>query len=451
MSQSKAGGLGSHIFLYSFLFGMIIFLVNYVSSGHYKLFDLTPQKQYSLSSQTVKVLKSLDEKVTVIAFMKAGTDMRASVKRLLEEYSYHSDKLEWEFVDPDKKPELSAKYGVNSYNSFVVVSFSDKREMFNGVMNEDQLTNAVIRASSENENVAYFTTGHGEKDLESKEITGYAEFAKALRAENFRVERLLLANHKSVPKDATLLIIAGPTKDFLAREISTLRRYLNSGGGKLLFMADPLTKSNAISLLSEYGITAMDDVIVDNLSRSLGGNYTTPAVATYNGSHEITKDFKIITLYPIARSLKVDKGEGLQVLASTFKESWGETDKAGIEKGVAQFDPKEDNNGPLAIAAVADIASESGAAKSRLVVFGDSDFVGNSFIGQNGNRDLIMNTVNSLAGERERIAIRPRDIEMEPLVFSENEIYAIGAISAIGIPLFVAVTGIAVNRRRKRS
>ncbi len=49
--------------------------------------------------------------------------------------------------------------------------------------------------------------------------------------------------------------------------------------------------------------------------------------------------------------------------------------------------------------------------KRRIVVFGDSDFVTNGYLGIPGNRDLFLNSVNWLAQQENLISIRPRDPE----------------------------------------
>ena len=49
--------------------------------------------------------------------------------------------------------------------------------------------------------------------------------------------------------------------------------------------------------------------------------------------------------------------------------------------------------------------------ETRIVVFGDSDFVANGYLGIPGNKDLFLNTVNWLAQQENLISIRPRDPE----------------------------------------
>lgn len=452
----------SNLALYSIVVFGLIALLNYLSARHYTRFDVTPQKQYSLSSQTVKILENLEDEIKTIAFMTGGQSLRNRPKRLLEQYEYRSGKFRWEFVDPDKKPQIARKYGINRYNTFVVEGGFGRRETISGMLTENELTNAIIQVSSKKKRVVYFTEGHGEKDIKNREPRGYRQIAEALENENFKTDTLLLSTVENIPEDADVVIVAGPAKDFFQREIDVLKKYLLGGernGGKILFLVDPQTLKDTLNFLREFGVNPVNNVIVDKLSRMFGGDYLIPTVATYDENHEITKDFRLMTFFPICRSLKLTgnekKGVKVQKLASTLPGTWGETDHVGLAKGFASFSPKVDNNGPLVIAAAVEVEPEKrekkSVAKGGMVVIGDSDFVANSYIGLSGNKDFFLNTVNWLAGEKERIAIRPKDVEMDPLLFTETQVYAIAGISLLGLPFIVLVAGIWVNIRRGRS
>jgi hypothetical protein len=65
--------------------------------------------------------------------------------------------------------------------------------------------------------------------------------AAALTDDNFDVASLQIAQKGSIPADATVLVIAGPTGDFLPQETDLVRGYLKNGG-KVLLMIDPPAK-----------------------------------------------------------------------------------------------------------------------------------------------------------------------------------------------------------------
>ena len=68
-------------------------------------------------------------------------------------------------------------------------------------------------------------------------------------------------------------------------------------------MIDPETDPGLAPLLADYGVQARDDLIVDTVSRLLGGDYFMPVVSEYE-SHEITKGFRYATFFPYARSVE---------------------------------------------------------------------------------------------------------------------------------------------------
>jgi len=447
---------GSNLMLYMVAVIGLIGLLNYLSTRHYFRFDLTEKGKYTLSDQTVKVLKNLKTEVKTIAFVKDEPSARRQVREALDGYRYHSEFFRWKFVDPDKYPLTAKKYGVLRYNSFVVEGSDGRKESFFGRLSEENLTNSIVKVSSDKVKKVYFTGGHGEKEIEGTKPRDYRQIALALENENFKPETLVLAKIKKIPDDASVIVVAGPAKDLFEGELKMIRDYLN-GGGRALFLVDPMTLKTTIDFLAEYGIEPMDNVIVDKYSKTLGGDYLSPAVTSYNKEHPITKDFKYITIFPLARSLKPDggnkNGRTVEILATTLKDSWGESSRKELASGRVAFNEKEDTYGPLIIAAVAEIEQKEKpkGRKGELVVIGDSDFAANSYIGFGGNRDFFLNIINWLAGEEDRISIRPKAAKMDPIIFSNNETYAVAGISIIGLPLIMLIIGVWVNVRRRRS
>ena len=119
----------------------------------------------------------------------------------------------------------------------MIVEYKDRTERVTTV-DEQNLTNALIKAVTGETRKVYFTQGHGEKDTASSDRTGYSAIAQALGTDNYGVERLLLAQTREVPADATVLVVAGPQTDFLQPEIEAMGKYL-ARGGKVLAMIDP--------------------------------------------------------------------------------------------------------------------------------------------------------------------------------------------------------------------
>src|SRR5690606_12223980 len=133
-----------------------------------------------------------------------------------------------------------------------------------------------------------FVQGHGEKDFASSTRTGYSSVADALGKDNYDVEALVLPQHQEVPADASVVVIAGPTADYLQPEVDMLSRYLNRGG-HLLALLDPPEKAEATmpvleNLLISWSLLPGRDVVVDisGMGRLFGtDDASMPVAATY--------------------------------------------------------------------------------------------------------------------------------------------------------------------------
>src|SRR5262245_8249694 len=218
--------------------GVIVFLgilvaVNYLSTRRNTRWDLTANKQYSLSEQTVKLLQGLKEPVKFLVF-----DMEANFERFrprMDSYAYNSKQVQVEFVDADRQPLQTKQYNVDTYGT-VVLEYMGRTERVTSDSEQD-LTNALIKLLNPSQRKVYFLSGHGEKDPSSSERGGYSSISDALKRDNYQFDKLVLAQQE-LPADATLVVAAGPQTDLLPGEADMLKAYL-AKGGHLLVMLDP--------------------------------------------------------------------------------------------------------------------------------------------------------------------------------------------------------------------
>jgi len=193
-------------------------------------------------------------------------------------------------------------------------------------LNEESLTNAILKVTRDLTKVVYFLQGHGEKDPNDKEQSGLSIAKEAIEKDGYLVRKLSLFEVDSIPDDAYIVIAAGPTKDLFDVEIEKLKRYLEKGRNAV-FMIDPqVSLPNLEKLISEYGVTLDNDVIIDPISRIFGANYTVPVVTQYP-EHEITKGFNVATFFPLARSVRIQEDPpetlDLKYIAQTGRSAWG--------------------------------------------------------------------------------------------------------------------------------
>jgi ABC-type uncharacterized transport system involved in gliding motility auxiliary subunit len=446
----------------------ILVAINYIASREHKRWDLTSTGQFTLSPQSVKVLQGLDAPLKMTAFAKEG-DLAAYRERL-GDYEYVSKKVSTDYVDPDKKPALARQMQIQSYGT-VAIEFKDRIERVVGNSEQD-LTNGIIKVVTGKERKVYFTQGHGEKDTAGTERTGYSGIATQLGRDNYKVEKLPLAQQGAVPADASVVVVAGPKTDLLPGEIDALKAYVDKGG-KVMLLLDPPEKldapalTNLVAFAHEWAIDVGNNVVVDisGMGRLLGTDETVPVAVNYP-AHPIVQGMNLLTAFPLARSVTpVTGGVGgrfSQPFVETSEKSWAETDmKALLAGGKVAFDEgKGDKRGPvpIAAAAAAPVASAAGAEKpadetskpeSRVVVFGDSDFASNLALGISGNRDLFMNAISWLAQQENLIAIRPKDADDRRVTMTANQQLRVMILALFVVPIVVFGTGIYAWWRRR--
>jgi ABC-type uncharacterized transport system involved in gliding motility auxiliary subunit len=443
----------------------ILVAVNYLGTRQNKRWDFTANQVYSLSDQTIKILKDLKEPVKVTVFER--NDRMDMHKDRLEEFQYQTTKLTTEFIDPDKEPTRAGAAKVETLPT-ILFEFQGRTERVTS-SNEQELTNALIKVVTGKTRKVYFTQGHGEKDTASSDRGGFSSAVEAMKQDNLAVEQLVLIQQKTVPDDATIVAIAGPTTDFFQPEIDALNAYV-AKGGKVMVMLDPLLKGPAQPLLtqflSDWGIRAGTDVVLDasGMGQMLGTDASVPVAAQYP-AHPITEGFRVITAYPMARSMTPIEGGSnshtAQPLVNTSPQSWSEADLASLSTGKAQVEfngDKGDKQGPITLAAAVSAVATvlpppSGNAspgapdsqrqpESRVVAVGDSDFATNMAIGISGNRDFFMNSLNWLSQQENLIAVRPRQPEDRRLSLTADQQNRIMILVLFIIPGLVFATGV---------
>ena len=183
----------------------------------------------------------------------------------------------------------------------------------------------------------------------------------------------MLAQKGAVPADASVVVIAGPTVDLLPPEIEALKKYLEAGG-KLVALVDPPAKvtdaplTNLTAFLHEWAMDLGTNVVVDvsGVGQLIGTDESVPVAARYP-SHPIVEGFRLLTAYPLARSVTPVSGGVNNRTAQTFIESsansWGETDLAGMfASGKVENDKAKDTQGPVPIGAALSIPAPAAPA-----------------------------------------------------------------------------------------
>jgi ABC-type uncharacterized transport system involved in gliding motility auxiliary subunit len=454
---------GANAILYSALFVGIVAMANFLAVRYSRRIDTSEANVFSLSPQSTAVVKDLDKPLEVMAFLEGGSN--ALVDDLLKSYAYESDKVSYQIVDPDKRPELAEKFAIQNYNT-VRVAYGDQSTIVDEP-SEEKITNAIIKVTQAKKKTVCIVEGHGEPDAEDVEnARSYGQLRAALANENYDVQKMLLATQEKPPSECSVLVVPAGEKPWLEPEIALFEKFLEEGGRAIvLFSARRPTQLAPI--LAKYGVQVGEDVVVDQVIRLFQGPAlgVEPIANSYDQQHPITAKFTQRTIFPLARSAEVAESAPEGVTATSIVKSaasgWAETDLKGVfDNGQAVFDEGKDRKGPVSIAVAATVpkkgtgeATEGEAApaggESRIVVFGSDEFANNKNLQSFYNRDLVLNAVGWVAGEENLVSIRPRGLRSSRVQLTGNEMTTIFYLSVLGLPELLLLIGVVVSLRRR--
>jgi ABC-type uncharacterized transport system involved in gliding motility auxiliary subunit len=314
------------------------------------------------------------------------------------------------------------------------------------------LVNAIIKLQNPDQAVVYVLTGHGELDFINPGDYSVTELLGVMEAKNYVVETLNLVANPEIPLDASAIIIAGPQVPLEQSEVNLIADFLAEGGALMVWYEPSfLTQFNveedplAAYLAGNWGVSFGDNLVID-----LSVDPAEIAIAEQYGQHPITEEVSgYITFYPTSRSVEISEAESVTstALVKTSNRAWAETNIEGILNQEAGFD-ENDLEGPITLAA----ALENFANDSRLVVVGDSDFAADAFITSYANLDFATGMVDWVAENENLINLTPKQTTTRILI-PPTRATRLGIIlgGLLGIPLFIAATGIIIAIQRKRT
>ncbi len=471
---------GTNAIVYTLLTLAVIVAVNYFAAQRSWRWDVTEQGIFSLAPQTTQLFDGLEVDVMARGFYREGEE--GATRDLLDGIAAASSRFSYEFIDPDKSPEIAQTYEISEYGTLHITAGDETAKITE--IDEAGIVNTLIRLTSARRKVVYYVSGHDELDPDdSTAPRGFGLAKAALDNEGYDFEPLVLASVPDVPADADVLILAGAQRPLLEREVDTLGRYLRRGG-KAIVLIDPQQGDELRPLLAERGVTLGDDVIIEEYVQLFAGATlgVEPVVGNY-GTHEITSGFRERTIYQLARSVAAteDTPEGIVVaeLALTSSSSWAENDLERLF-GSGEVERGDEPGGPLALGVAATateaaldwtpplIASARGGEvvpttsngdsteeapsdlEGRLVVFGDSEWISNRYINNFFNQDLFLNAISWLGGEEQLISIRPRQTRASRVMLTANESQAVFYIAVLLMPELILFCGMLVWLKRRR-
>jgi ABC-type uncharacterized transport system involved in gliding motility auxiliary subunit len=413
-------------------------------SNHYSVqFDLTANRNNSLSATSIKILEKLPDPVIVRVLVHDAT-LRQQITDLLSRYQRHKADITIEYADPEKSPELSRKYQLTASGA-VIVEYRGKYEKIN-YLDENSLSNALLQLAHNQTVWISFLTGHGERSLLGAANFDLGLFGDALLKRDIHPQALNLTKVAAIPDNSSLLVLSEPRVALLDEEIHLIQQYLQQGGN-LLLLTEPDTEFLQ-PILQTLGVKKLPGQIVSPQTGLYGVENPEFILVNTYPRHPVTAGFHEITLFPGVAALVNTQSSNYQIqsLLNSSDQSWTET---GDVNATSQFDADSlEQNGPLALAF--SLTQTIDNRPQRIIVMGDGDFLSNAYLNNVGNLELGFRIIHWLTHNDPFIDIPPRDTVGKTLQFSELTLGLLGTFFLLVLPTGLLLAGFIIWRRRKK-
>jgi len=425
-------------------------------------FDITKNKKFSLSQQSLNILKEIDKDVEIIILTEEKDFKYKEILEILKQYNLKSDgKVVTRFVDVEKDPlfiqrELdpeqvkgisAGSIVVKSGNKNRVISNSDLVEYdysygyptASGLKVEQAFTSAIKNVTAEVTRVAYFAKGHGEIELD-KELT---DLKAVIAANNYEVKELSLVNE--IPEDASVIFFVSPKTDLLPKELENLLAYLENGGDAIFLMDVQRTNTsfaNFDTVLERYALALNNDFVLEGDQNWYFSDFN--IIIPQPNDNDITKNLDPNSLFlymPNCRSVSILKAE----------KSWITTKPLFMTSQKSQSTDLVTNKvsaGPFYLGAISEYA---GKEPSKVALIGNATFITDSWMesaGTNGVR-YIISTLNWMQDEKDSIYIPAKSLVTDYInLTAQSRLIAFLSLTAL-LPLMIIGFGVFVGVRRR--
>ncbi len=440
----------------------IMGLLGWLSTQYTWQSDWTAGARNTLSEGSIHLLRGLKGPVTITAFARQNAQLRGRIRSLIARYQRVKPDVHLDFVNPDAEPERVRQLGIQM-DGELIVAYQGRSEHVREI-NEQAVTNAMLRAARQGKRWIVFLAGHGERDPLGRANYDLGDFGKDLKDKGLTVETLNLAKTPTIPSNTSVLVIASPQVDLLPGEVKIIRRYV-AKGGNLLWLSEPGTLHGLEPLAEGLGLDFLPGVIVDPTTQLFGIQNPAFVLVTDYPPDPVTRNMNTVTLFPTAGALDTNDnshtGWTPRAILTTQSRAWTETGKLSGE--IRYNKGTDERPGPLNLGYAltrragkqSDTAEGSNKHRQddqqRVVVVGDGDFLSNAYLGNGGNLELGLNMIHWLSHDDSFIAIQPKSAPDRTLTLSPTAQFTIGAGILLVIPLGLIASGVMIwLRRRKR-
>lgn len=469
------------------VFVAIVVIINLVVSMLLERFptklDLTADKIFSLSDQSVDYLKGLEQdiEVTVLSDEASLTTAGTTAKQVVEiinRYAQYSDKIKISFVNPDRNPEVITRFN-NLYkgdvsSKFVVLTSGDRIKALSvselissetSYSSDYSSTSTITKSTAEQAMTSalmYLTDANPMKAtvLTTDSLGDISALTSLLETNGYDIEEVDLLSG-TIDAQSDLVILNSPSADLTETQVDKLAAYLDNGGklGRNLVYLPVFGQKatpNLDALLAEWGIEVGSGYALDSNSNNMAMYGNAYGIYTTIDNGDYVQDIQnpqLPVLALLSRPVNLlfteaSNGRTAQSLLAT-------ADTAIVIPEDAQQDldtdslPKQSVNIMAVGSKETYVGNES--VKSNVMVFGSvylmlSDLMESA---QLNNGDYALSAINTMTGKTSSINIVAKDLTQSTLSITASQASVLQTVVMFLIPLAIIIVGIIVWLRRR--
>ncbi|MBK9271780.1 MAG: Gldg family protein [Saprospiraceae bacterium] len=457
-------------------------------------FDLTQNKEFTLSKATKDILKNLDDKVQVKAYFSEDLPVdvakttEALTDLLIEFKNISSGKVEYEFISPNDdqtKEEEAMKAGIQpvminvrekdqakQLKAFLglTLSYKDKKEVIPlvqpGTAMEYALATSVKKLTVTDKIKIGFIQGHGEASLQEM-----AQVYQSLDVLN-DVKSIYITDSTNL-QDFKTIVWVRPSDSIPAEHFAAIDAYLEQGGNLIIAMNQ--VEANLQQGFAMTGGTGLDvwlntkGILVDSaLVRDVACgsvqvqqnsgffSFSTPVQLPYLplvqnfSNHPVTKGLERV-IFQFASPVRYQGNEQWTPLVLSSDKSASEKVPLmiDIQRQWTQADFQERN---ICMGGLLEISKGA-----KIIVFGDGDFPVGQGRNQQVNEDnvsLLVNGIEWLSDDSGLIELRTKAVQTRPIKELDDASRSIykytNFLLPIGIVLLYSMYRSAQSRKKRQ-
>jgi hypothetical protein len=436
--------------------------------------DLTRQKAFTLSAQSLQLLRNIPEgvRLRVVSFAPAAD--HEAMRALFSLYEREKPPIDFEVYDPDLDIATVRQFGEQqaAYSLLAIrMESGQETRRVRGTVRptaanrEGLLTNMIADLCFGRERRIYVTEGSGERrlaprtdaaDAEREKSQSLSRMAESLGTNGWPVASFRLM--QGIPDDAGLIVLAAPTSDLFEFERDTLLEFLRSGG-RLLIFHEPSFRGdlpNIGRVLEAAGLASANEFLIDPLAQTATSSPFTPAVVPY-GDHAIPRStaqgqFFMNGARPVAPAPSMPKGIDAAWILVTGKQVWSMPPDELRRNPRPTKAPESSREGSRPVAAASTIPTPGGrrGEVARVVAVGDIDaFCDGAF--QPEAEQFLLQSINWLTDRTALLDVPPRIYRTTPVHIDRAVVTTLHVVFLL-ITVAVGAGGVSLTiaRRRRR-